>query len=300
MEDLHSSGTVPLTQEQIDEQALKESMMSAAPGYAAGAYQESVQQDLGTNYKSSVLTTYLSRIIQRGMMERAPLQADLEQQGYSPLVAGAMSLGAYLGYTADTPNYDKAAMAAKLTEGVPVDQWGDVLEHNDLAAAERQRARILMLEERTSRLSAQMGTGSTLAYVAGGFIDVDLPLIVFSGGAVGAEKLAVATARGAKALGLADGAAARLAGAAQGALGGAQGAGLAAGGEALFSDKPDLNKVVDAVIAGATTGAVLGIASKPAEAVRTVQLRRINRDRWAEISDQARASGKPPSANPPY
>lgn len=286
MEDTHNT-PILLTQEQLDEQALRDSMMADAPGYAAGDWQDSVQQDNGTNWVSSVMTTTASRIVQRGMQEQGPLEADLKARGYSDIAAQIGSLGAYLGITPDQPNYDKAAMAAELTEGIPVDQWGDILEHNDLNAARRQRMRIRMLEDRTSRLSGQMGTGSTLAYVAGGFIDVDAPLMALSGGALAAEKVAALTYRGSKAAGLADGAAVRMAGVVQGAWGGVQSSLAVTGVEASMGEKPDLQRIVDSILTGATTGGALGILSRPTSAVTAARLRMINKNRWADVAREA-------------
>lgn len=110
---------------------------------------------------------------------------------------GVAGLGALVGFRETKPDYDKGEHVDRLLEGIPWQYHDDIMDNDNLAAAERQRQRILDELEYRKMADEQFKGGAWL----GTIVDVDAPLILLSGGSMGAMKTAGKVASKMKALG---------------------------------------------------------------------------------------------------
>lgn len=167
--------------------------------------------------------------------------------------------------TAD-PDYNSDDHIERLAKDVPHGMLADILAERSLDAALAVRARILSDTDRQRIDSLQMGAGSA-AILAGSLIDVDLPLNFFSGGMVGAAKVARLGVRAAKVANLGIAGQARTASILRGTVGGAQ-AGAIVG--LVDQESRETAGTVDtvasilggALLGGALDGAVNGARQK--------------------------------------
>lgn len=110
---------------------------------------------------------------------------------------GVAGIGALLGFRENTPDYDKGEHVGRLLEGIPWQYHDDIMDNDNLAAAERQRERIMGELEYRGMADEQFKGGAWL----GTIVDVDAPLILLSGGSMGAMKTAGKVASKMKAVG---------------------------------------------------------------------------------------------------
>ena len=263
------------TEEERNAELMERSRQEALPGYAAEQRSREAQQGFLTNVADSFKNTNLAKAWRR-VSEEAPILAQERLDNFSAREARTLTpysqyfqpsdftsktdavVGSLFGVSSKDPKYKPQDHAEELTKGVPVQFWEDILDHNNLGSAQRERARILENLQRANRLDAQKGVSPVLASIVGGFLDVDAPLIAASGGALGGYKLARGVYKAGRALGLSSGAA-RLAGStSMGALAGAEaGAANAIVGE-IVDPTQDWTDHVATILGGATLGATFG------------------------------------------
>ncbi len=143
----------------------------------------------------------------------------------------------------------------QLLEGIPYQHQDDIMEAPTLDAATRVRARIMEDLGRQQRSAAQWDGGGF--ELMGSLIDVDAPLMIMSGGMIGAAKTAQIAARLSKNK--------RFVGGVQGTSGGLQ-AGAAVGTyDALVRETAGEAEFVAAVIGGAALGNVFGTLGGPVQ-----------------------------------
>ena len=149
----------------------------------------------------------------------------------------------------------------ELLKDVPVDYHNAIRERGNYEAAANARGRIMDSVERNKRLGLQEGSGSILALLAGGVMDIDVPLTVMSGGAY---KLT----RGLAALKKAEtmGEAAKLMGssALRGTRVGLSSGALAGMGSYYFDETADWSTVVESTLVSGGLGGVLGLLGQGA------------------------------------
>lgn len=114
-------------------------------------------------------------------------------------VTGAASAKVLLGGRAEGQDYDKEEHYDALTAGIPVSMHDEILDEPTLEAAQRERQRMLKRLETRGELAQQYDGG--VSQLMGSMLDVDAPLAVMSGGALGAATAAKAGVRAAKAAG---------------------------------------------------------------------------------------------------
>lgn len=101
------------------------------------------------------------------------------------VAAAAMSL---VGLRAGEKDYDKTKEYEKLTAGIPYEFHDEIMDNDNIAAAQRARTRVLTDLDRGRRMSQQDSGG--LVSMAASLFDVDLPLMLMSGGAYGSARAA--------------------------------------------------------------------------------------------------------------
>lgn len=153
------------------------------------------------------------------------------------------------------PTYVKADNVAALIEGIPIQYHSDIMANNNLAAAQRSRARVLAMLEEQRIISIQNDGGVTR--MAASFVDLDAGLMVLSGGAFAAAKTAQATLRAAKTIGLAEKGSTRLSNLAVGVSGGAQAGLIFGGAEALYVEGAGTDTIIYSILMGAAMGGTL-------------------------------------------
>lgn len=221
---------------------------------------EALNQDAADTLFDANKTTAAWRIGRYVGQEKQISRHYLAKNGYSGLELEARSwFDAITGQVAVDPNYDKQAHAAELTKDIPVEYWDELLSYDNKASAFAARARIISDTQRERRIAAQRGTTSTLAMLAGGFADVDMPLTLASGGAIGGLRVAKAAYRAGRYAGLSGRASKIGASVVTNAWGGAQAGALVAGGLALVDDRADVDMALNTILGGATTGGALGV-----------------------------------------
>lgn len=238
---------------------LEASRMASQPGYAEREFSRTQQQGFYDNVGGAFKGTDLWKLGRYVGDEQTAIQGYLEKQGYGIAAAPLSWLAAIAGSTLDDKNYDKSKHAKALTEGVPVEHWDSVLAYDSLQEAQMARARIISDTAREQRLAAQKSSTSSIAMIAGGFIDVDLPLILASGGYYGAAKVGRAAYRAGRYLGLSAKAAQRTVNVVDGMAAGAQAGAIIAAAGAIADDRAGVDTAIRAVLTGATTGGALGV-----------------------------------------
>lgn len=238
---------------------LEASRLASQPGYAEREYSRDQQQGFVENLKSAAKGTAAFKAGRYVADEHVAIQGYLEKQGYGIAAAPLSWLAAIAGATLDDKNYNKAQHATALTEGVPVEHWDSVLAYDSLQEAQMARARIISDTAREQRLMAQKSSTSSIAMIAGGFIDVDLPLILASGGYYGAAKVGRAAYQAGRYLGLSAKAAQRTVNVVDGMAAGAQAGAIIATAEYATDDRAGVDTVIRSVLTGATTGGALGV-----------------------------------------
>ena len=159
--------------------------------------------------------------------------------------------------TPTDPTYNREEHRERLLKDIPLSLQDNILEEGNLAAAERTRARILADQERGQRLLQQRGVSPVLAQLAGGVIDIDLPLALVSGGGYKAAQLSRKALQIGKAAGLSPKAATALSSGVVGANAGLQGGLLAGAAEVATRDTAEWTLVAEAALTGALAGGVL-------------------------------------------
>tara|TARA_Y100000296_G_scaffold66371_1_gene78394 strand:+ start:23944 stop:27360 length:3417 start_codon:yes stop_codon:yes gene_type:complete len=220
------------------------------------------QQSLGDTFKDQIKTGAAADLY-RYYDQEAGAWVDqdaslVDRMGQS--VVG--TIAATLGIKEDGTDFDQEKYRQELTENLPIHLHDDVLGMPTLESARRRAERYRKNAERDYRLSKQTGLDSAAVQFLGSMVDLDLPLILASGGTLAGVKTAAAAQRAAKAVGLGP-RMARVAGdAAVGATGGAIAGTLTGSVEALTTDSSDWADVsyiaMMSSIAGAGLGAGLG------------------------------------------
>jgi hypothetical protein len=145
----------------------------------------------------------------------------------------------------DGKEFDREATYGDLTADIPQGLHAEIMENPTLEAATRSRARILEDLDRHKVSSLQFDGGGY--ELIGSLADVDLPLMLGTGGMVGAARIARMTRGG------------YATGALQGVVGGAQ-AGAVVGSYDLFvRETADTTALVGAIIGGAALGGTFGV-----------------------------------------
>lgn len=230
------------------------------PALARLIEDESLEQSASDTLFDANKTTAAWRIGRYVGQEKQISRHYLAQNGYSGLALEARSwFDAITGQVAVDPAYDKQAHASELTKDIPVEYWDELMAYDNKASAFAARARIITDTQRERRIAAQRGTSSTLAMLAGGFADVDMPLTVASGGAIGGLKVARTAYKAGRYAGLSGRASEIGASVVTNAWGGAQAGALVAGGLALVDDRADVDMALNTILGGATTGGALGV-----------------------------------------
>ena len=169
--------------------------------------------------------------------------------------------------------YVKADNVEALIDGIPRGYHEDIMAEDTLEGAQRARARILADMDRQAATADQFD--GSITQMAGQLLDVDAPLVLMSGGMLGAAKVA----RGVSAITKSQ----RAVGAAQGVVGGAQ-AGLLVGAyDAHIRETGDEITLVTSILGGAAFGGLLGGAigkdmRGPLEALENDYMRRVSED----------------------
>ncbi len=162
-----------------------------------------------------------------------------------------------LGFREEGTAYDKEEAAKRLPPSFNMDQAKAVLLENTLEGHQRAVKRIMDDMERARRLQAQ-SPGTQLGIMASAFIDMDLPLIAFSGGAIGAAKLTQQMLRTASRMGLTPRIGTRLASGAVGISAGAQ-AGVVVGvADYAARDVADWTDFAAIMLMSTAAGGILG------------------------------------------
>ena len=238
---------------------LEASRLASQPGYAEREFVRTKQQGFVDNVVDAFKGIALYKVGRYTSDEHVALQGYLEKQGYGVAAAPLSWIAAIAGSTLDDKNYDKAANVKALTEGVPVEHWDSVMAYDSLQEAQMARARIIADTNREQTLASQKSSTSTLATIAGGFLDVDLPLTVLSGGYWGAAKVAATTFKTSRYIGMSVKTAQRAVNIVDGIAAGAQAGAMVAAAEYSVDDRANVDTFVRSVLTGATTGGALGV-----------------------------------------
>ena len=170
------------------------------------------------------------------------------QMGATLKGIGKGLIGGSFGTDEQRAAYVKADNIETLTEGIPRNYHDDIMAEDTLEGAQRARARILADMDRQATTADQFD--GSVTQLAGQLLDVDAPLILMSGGMLGASKVA----RGVSALTRSE----RAVGATQGLVGGAQ-AGLIVGAyDAHIRETSGEVELAMSILGGAAFGSLLG------------------------------------------
>lgn len=142
-------------------------------------------------------------------------------------------------------------MKDKLVEGIPIHLQDEIMDSPDLLSAQLRRSRIMETMERDRKLGMQIGLSSAGVQMLAGMVDLDAPLVFFSGGFAGAAKVARMT-EGIKAT--------RVRGALMGTAAGVQAGFVTGTATALTDDVRDWRYVADQVITMGLTAGAFGTA----------------------------------------
>lgn len=147
-----------------------------------------------------------------------------------------------------------------LTRGIPSQFHEDILSQPNAEAAQRARMRIAGDLERARVSGMQQGLSSNLAVIAGGIVDLDLPLIAVTGGGYKAADIARRTVQASRKLGISPRGALRLSSAAVGANAGLQSGLIAGTAEAYVRETADWTTVAETALQSMLLGAGLNTA----------------------------------------
>jgi hypothetical protein len=153
--------------------------------------------------------------------------------------------------------WDKSANFDSLTKDLPREYWEDVMEQDTLEGAKITRANIDDELRRLQRMGLDKGAAAIVS-MAGSLADIDAPLVLASGGLVGAAKVSGKAAWLAGRAGLRTTTAARVGGFAAGVSGGAQAGAIIGVGETLNSDVSTWVDGVMITLTGAALGGTIG------------------------------------------
>jgi hypothetical protein len=184
----------------------------------------------------------------RNIGQRVDPEEDIFTQIGQGIVAATGQAGKW-----GTPDWDKSKEIDKLTADMPREYWDDIMAQDTLIGAQITRKNIEDELRRYQRMGLDKGSVAAMGFL-GSFLDIDAPLVLASGGLIGAAKVSGKAAYAARRLGLRSSTALRVGGATAGLSGGAQVGALLGAGEALNSD---VSTWVDGV-AVALTSAVMG------------------------------------------
>lgn len=145
----------------------------------------------------------------------------------------------------------------ELLDGVPLHMQDEIMSSLTLAGARARRLRLLEDMEVGSRLAKQSGVASTTVRFATGLIDLDLPLMVATGGTLAAAKTAANTARLTRMLGGSTATARVMGDVSVGVTGGALSGAIVGGSDALVRDDRNADGMIAAVLMSAAAGGVL-------------------------------------------
>ena len=241
-------------------QSMEASRYTADPLYAQKLAENAAQQGFVDNLAAGFKSTSAAKIAGYLQDEQAILKAYLEKQGYGSASTPLSWLSAATGMTMNAdPSYIKVDHFAELTKDVPVDMWDNVMGYDTLQEAQAAKARILATTSREERLGLQRSSTSTLAMVAGGFLDVDLPLMFMTGGYYGAAKVGRAVYKAGRIMGLSGRMARGIVNVADGMAAGAQAGALVSAAQYSVDDTATADTVLHGVLTGATTGGALGM-----------------------------------------
>jgi hypothetical protein len=221
------------------------------------------QQSTGKDFKDGAMMTAAFGAGRMVAQEAPLLAADIagpagvKADPFAVVAAAGLTL---LGFRAKEEPYDKIKKYDELTAGIPYEFHDEIMENDGFESASRARTRIMDDLERGQRI-AQQNTG-TLAVLAGSLFDVDLPLILMSGGAFGAAKVSRTALRAGRAVNMTPGGALRLAGTAQGVNAGAQAGALIGAIDSYTRETTDWTDLVNMTFTGALLGGAIGAATK--------------------------------------
>ncbi len=180
------------------------------------------------------------------------------------------------------PAYNKADHYEELTKGLPRVYHADIMAWDNLDGALRARARVLDSLEHQRHLAIQNDGGVTR--LASQLIDLDLPLVAVSGGALAAAKTARLLVRAGQKAGLGEKASGALANLAVGVSGGVQAGAIVGAAEMALVEGADASTLMYSTIMGGAMGgglAPLGRAPVVDKAITDLgndTLRRIRTD----------------------
>lgn len=172
------------------------------------------------------------------------------------LVLGGV--GSLVGMGSGPADYDRSKEYDNLVRGIPSQYHDDITAHDNLAAAQRSRARVQEQIERGQRIGKQVGISPVVAGFLGSVVDVDLPLAVMSGGGYGAAKLSRATLKTARAAGASPRAAQRMGSTAIGLSGGIQAGAVVGVAQAAWDETTDWTAIPAMILENAAMGGALG------------------------------------------
>lgn len=239
--------------------------------------------DLKTGFESTALAGGIRRAGQEGSAALQDFNAQQLDSGAAPVQQGrqgvtlgqmAATLGGagrgLVGLSHDSgEEFDKETHQEALLKDIPSNMWGDIMGEPTLAAAQRARARILQDFQR-QRLESMQHDGGFNRLV-GSLLDVDAPLMLASGGMLGAARVA----KGVRAVHGGG----RAVGAAQGVSGGAQAGALVGAYDLAVRETADEQTFVTSLLGGTILGGTLGTVGGPmardVEVLRDVYAQRV-------------------------
>lgn len=220
--------------------------------------QQEAQRGFFGNIAAGFEETALSDAMVAFEQEGTPLIEERDANVWNPVdrlrTYGALLLGERAGGEQDySDRYEE------LTTGIPSQFHEEILDEPNAAAAERARMRILDQLNRAQISAQQQGLSQNLAMIAGGFLDVDAPLMTVTGGGYKAAAVARHAVRASRAVGLSPQGALRTSSAAVGLNAGLQ-AGIAVGSaQAAIRETADWTLVAESAL----MSTILGGAANP-------------------------------------
>ena len=168
--------------------------------------------------------------------------------------------------------WDREKHFTELVTGLNPDLWDKVLDSPTLEIAKQRKRNITREQDRLERSGFNSGIASNLAGFTGSLVDIDAPLVLLSGGSLGAAKVTGATVRAARFAGAGRRAQLGAAGLTTGASGGLQAGTLVGAGQAVASDNLDALDAIAIMLTATAFGSSLGVAT-PGTITNTKALR---------------------------
>lgn len=169
----------------------------------------------------------------------------------------------------DDPEFRPTQHYDELTKDIPVEYHSSVLSAGSLDSANRMRKRI-QDDLENMRVLNNNGTRGTLAMIAGGMIDVDLPLMFLTDGAYMAAKVARATRIAGNIRGMSPQLMARLNNTASGVISGGVAGATVGAVDASVRETTDWTAVASFALGGVMIGGAIGAVSPTKRALRTI------------------------------